>query len=103
MTGSAPLQTVIPNAGVVDRYEELRRQQVLSPCGRTSGGLGLALFLRQGMKAWMDGWSRCVAAGPAKAPDRSRAGEGMVPWDLRGEVVVILAGTSLRIGQERRA
>jgi hypothetical protein len=103
MTGSAPLQTVIPNAGVVDRYEELRRQQVLSPCGRTSGGLGLALFLRQGMKGWMDGWSRCVAAGPAKTPDRSRPGEGIVLWDLRGEVVAILAGMALSIGQEMRA
>ena len=103
MTGSALLQPVIPNAGVVDRYEELRRQQVLRPCGRTGGGLGLALFLRQGMKGWMDGWSRCVAAGPAKTPDRSRPGEEIVPWDLRGEVAAILAGMALSIGQERRA
>ncbi|MGA7413580.1 MAG: hypothetical protein WBW33_24105 [Bryobacteraceae bacterium] len=102
MTESVPLATVIPDAGVVDRYEELRRQHGLTPCGRTGGGLGLGLFLRQGMKGWMDGWSRCVAAGPAKAPDRSKPGEGIVPWDLRGEVAAILAGMALSIGQQRR-
>lgn len=102
MTESVPLATVIPDAGIVDRYEELRSQQVLSPCGRTGGGLGLGLFLRQGMKGWMDGWSRCVA-GPAKATDRAKRGEGVVPWDLRGEVAAILAGMALGIGQQRRA
>jgi len=55
------------------------------------------------MKGWMDSWSRCVAVGPAKAPDRSKPGEGIVPWDLRGEVAAILAGMALSIGQERRA
>jgi hypothetical protein len=102
MTESAPRSTAIPNDGVVDRYEELRTQ-VLCRHGRAGGGLGLALFLRQGMKGWLEGWSRGVAAGPAKAPNRSRLGEGMVPWDLRGEVVGILAGMVLSIGQERRA
>ncbi|HSQ49741.1 MAG TPA: hypothetical protein VLL94_00585 [Nitrospiraceae bacterium] len=101
MTQSAvPL---MPAADMVDRYEELRRQ-TLSPKGGGSGGRGLVLFLREGMKAWMDAWLGCLIAGPTKPPNKSGSMvESVVPWDLRGQVVAILAGMALSIRQEMRA
>lgn len=102
MTESVPVSMAVPNASIVDRYEELRRQ-VLNLYDRAGGGLGLALFFRQGMKGSMEACSRCEAARPMKAQDKSRPVEGIVPWDLRNEVVAILAGMALSIGQEMRA
>ena len=102
MTQSVPASIPVFNGDVVDRYEELRGQ-VLNPVGRGSGGQGLTLFLRQGMKAWMDAWLRCRIAGPTKAPIKSSLVEGIVPWDQRAEVVAILAGMALSIRQEMRA
>ena len=55
---------------MVGHYEDLRRQ-VLSPTGVGRGGRGVVLFLRQGMKAWMDAWLGCVTAGPTKVPLQS--------------------------------
>jgi hypothetical protein len=59
------------------------------------------LFLRQGMKGWMNGWSRCHNPGPPKPA--SDAGVGaVVPWHVRREVIAILAGMALNIGREMR-
>ena len=91
-----------PAGDMVERYEDLRRQ-VLSQKGVSHGGRGLVLFLRQGMKAWMDAWLGCLIAGPAKAPIESDSIRSVVPWDLRGEVAAILAGMALSIGQEMGA
>ena len=102
MAQSVPASIPASDVGVVDRYEEMRGQ-VLRPEGRGSGGQGLTLFLRQGMKGWMDAWSRCRVAGPPKAPIQSSLVDGVVPWDLRAEVVAILAGMALSIRPEIRA
>ena len=87
---------------MVERYEDLRRQ-VLTQKGVGQGGRGLVLFLRQGMKAWMDAWLGCVIAGPTKTPIESDAIGSVVPWDLRCELAAILAGMALSIGQEMSA
>ena len=100
MTQSAPPLTPIGN--MVGHYEDLRRQ-VLSQTGVGRGGRGLVLFLRQGMKAWMDAWLGCVTAGPTKVSLQSNSIGFVVGWDLRGEVAAILAGMALSIGQEMKA
>ena len=82
------------------RYEELR-QQALGRWERGSGGRGFALFLRQGMKGWMEAWSRCVPEIPT-CPLRGYSREEIVPLDLRAEVVMVLTGMVLREGQEVR-
>ena len=87
---------------MVERYEDLRRQ-VLSQKSAGHGGRGLVLFLRQGMKAWMDAWLSCLIAAPTRAPIESHSLGPAVPWDLRGEVAAILAGMALSIGQEMSA
>ena len=86
--------------GLVARYEELR-QQALGKWERGWGGRGFALFLRQGMKGWMEAWYRCVPEIPAH-PLRGYSREEIVSLDLRAEVVMVLTGMVLREGQEVR-
>ena len=51
---------------LVERYEELRRQAA----GELGRGAGMVVFLRQGMKVWMDSWSKWAseAYGAALKP-----------------------------------
>jgi hypothetical protein len=56
--------------GLIAAYEELRRQLL-----NGQRGPGLALFVRRGMREWMNGCSLCVAPSPTKeftaAPDEA--------------------------------
>jgi hypothetical protein len=94
-----PARSSAPASDLVECYEDLRRQ-ALSQNGARHGGRGLVLFLRQGMKAWMDAWLGSLIAGPTKTPIGSDSMGPGVPWDLRGQVAAILAGMALSIGQE---
>jgi hypothetical protein len=85
---------------VVEGYEELRKQ-ILGTGGRNPGGLGLALLMRQGMKSWMDAWSRRAPEVSVRPLPESSRGE-IVPLDLRTEVVMILTGMALSARQEGR-
>jgi hypothetical protein len=86
---------------IVVSYEELRRQALDSASGM-GGGWGLTLFLRQGMQSWMEAWSQCRP--PELVGDRKKADSlSIVPLDLRGEVVKILAAMALHRQWEGRA
>src|SRR6185369_16562378 len=50
-------------ADLTAQYEQLRSDALLSP-GVHRCGLGLVLFLRQGMLSWMRATSRCTSARP---------------------------------------
>ena len=52
----------------VTRYEDLRRHVIGNGGGHR---LGLALFHREGMKAWLDAWSTCTTRGPRPLRDAS--------------------------------
>jgi len=72
--------------------------------GSTSGGqgLGLALFLRRGMTAWMQAWSEC--AGKVEPETRSvSGGNETIPVDMRSELTTLLAGMILSLQQEATA
>lgn len=92
-----PTHTAAPlgKDGLIAAYEELRRQLL-----NGQRGPGLALFLRRGMREWMNGCSLCVAPSPTKestaAPD-----EAVLPQGARTEIVLILAGMLLHGCQER--
>jgi hypothetical protein len=67
-------------ADLTQAYETLRERR-LSRCGETTPGL--AIFLQQGMVAWME---ICSAVLPAAAvPTRTETGS------LPGEVVTVMA------------
>lgn len=78
----------------MNHYEELRRQG-LDQSGGRRGALGLALFIRQGMKSWMEACSHCLPSGVPVKPQNESGPEAMVPLDLHAEVVRILAGMAL--------
>src|SRR4029077_4553441 len=63
---AAPLE----KDGLIAAYEELRRQIL-----NGQRGPGLALFMRRGMREWMNACSLCLAPSPTKeftaAPDRA--------------------------------
>jgi len=90
MRKTAELQTLIC------AYEDLRQQAVVRS---SSGNLGMALFLHQGMVAWMQvcSWlaspvspnSRQCLSPPCRVPD-----------DVRGEIVLVLAAMALRRAPE---
>jgi hypothetical protein len=92
-----PADTAAPldKDGFIAAYEELRRQIL-----NGQRGTGLALFMRRGMREWMNACSLCLAPSPTKeftaAPD-----ETVLPQGARTEVVLILAGMLLHGCQER--
>ena len=69
----------------VTRYEDLRRHVV-----RDGGGhrLGLALFHREGMKAWLDAWSTCTTQDAR--PLRNTSDDPVRPLTLAGDVAAVV-------------
>jgi hypothetical protein len=83
---------------LVTHYEQLRRDATGgSACGRE--GLGLALFLRRGMTAWMQAWLQCTRCVTPQAQIQS-ATPPAVPIDVRAQVASLLAGIILGLQQE---
>jgi hypothetical protein len=74
------------------RYEQLRSDVLSRGQGISSAGLGLAVFLRDGITAWMRACSRAVTA-PARTC--AQLSTNVLPYDLRNEAVLILAGILL--------
>jgi hypothetical protein len=64
-----------------------------------SQGLGLALFLRRGMTAWMQTWSECtVNVEPATS---SQPGiYETIPVDMRSQITTMLASMILSQQEE---
>ena len=67
---------------------------------RRSGGgsLGLALFLRRGMTAWMQACSEC--ADVETEPCSLSEGQETVPVEVRSQLTTLLAGMILSLQQE---
>jgi hypothetical protein len=85
----------MPREELTRYYEELRTQALAS----TGRGLGLTLFLREGMYSWMRACAGSIApaqrnvAGRVVAVDR---GEVVVP----AEFTMLLAGLALEVSKE---
>jgi hypothetical protein len=107
-TGSAGKKTSLNRPGgardvakprtPISAYEDLRQQ---ATDGSSSGGLGMALFLSQGMVAWM----RACSWVSSTTPDNLRrcpTAAVSLPNDLRGEVVLVLAAMALNQASEVR-
>jgi hypothetical protein len=72
---------------LVARYEELRSQVM----GGLGNGMGLALFVRQGMRSWIEAWRYCtLGTQPAQHQP-----EPAVPALLRTELTLLLASMVL--------
>src|ERR1051326_4415305 len=76
---------------LTEQYEQLRREATArSEDG--SKGLGLALFLRRGMTAWMQAWAQCTDHVAPNAQSQPATTAAAVPIDLRAQVATLLAG-----------
>jgi hypothetical protein len=85
----------MPREELTTYYEELRTQ-ALAATGR---GLGLTLFLREGMYSWMHACAGSVALAQRNIADRVVAvgrGEVVVP----AEFTMLLAGLALEVSKE---
>ena len=71
----------------VTRYEDLRRHVI----GHAGGHrLGLALFHREGMKAWLDAWSTCTTRGARPLRDAPGDPDWVRPLALTGDVGAVV-------------
>lgn len=94
MTNQQPSTPVSgTDSTIVSRYEGLRRQALDSADGADRGA-GLALFVRQGMKSWMQAWSQCVVCDPETSQIKTSTKE-VSPIQLNREAVMILASMAL--------
>ena len=84
----------------VSRYEQLR-SDALSHCHGMSGGFGLAVLLREGITAWMRACSRAVTP-PTPVLAQPNPTDPL-PWNMRTEAVLILAGMLLGNNSEAHA
>lgn len=75
---------------LINHYEELRLQALEQTA--VNRGLGLALLLQQGMRCWVESWSKCVP--PPRGMREGSTGHS-IPLELHGEIANILAGMAL--------
>jgi hypothetical protein len=67
----------------VERYEDLRHEVIDHRSGHR---LGLALFHREGMKAWLDAWSTCTPRDAHPRCDAFDDTDGVRPLRLTGDI-----------------
>ncbi len=83
------------NGKLTAHYEQLRADAL----NRSGHGFGLALFLQQGMTAWMRAWSEC--ANTQKPPSASTVPlAAPLPSAVRAQLTLILASMLTRPRQE---
>src|SRR5437762_6162887 len=81
---------------LISAYEDLRRQ---AAGGSSSRGLGMAIFLGQGMVAWMLACSWVASTNPDNVR-RCQTTAAPLPNELRGEIVLVLATMALKQAPE---
>jgi hypothetical protein len=84
----------------VTRYEDLRRHVIDRGGGHR---LGLALFHREGMKAWLDAWSSCTTRDARPSRDAGDDADRVRPLTLAGDVgsvVRLVASMAMTILQD---
>jgi hypothetical protein len=81
---------------LISAYEDLRRQA--AQCS-IAGGLGMAIFLGQGMVAWMLACSWVASTNPHNV-HRCPISAAPLPDELRAEIVLVLAAMALKQAAE---
>jgi hypothetical protein len=83
---------------VISRYEQLRSQALgkLFPDGR---GLGLALFMRKGMAAWMQTWSEHTAKVKTVNTQVLDTGK-LIPENTTGQLTTVLTNMIMDLNRK---
>jgi hypothetical protein len=74
------------------QYESLRSQVVDKQGALSERSLGLALFIRQGMIAWIESCHRCM---PAHSPLDKQREQAVFPYEAKSEMIKVLANITL--------
>jgi hypothetical protein len=74
------------------QYESLRSQVVDKQGALYERNLGLALFIRQGMLAWIESCQRCMPAHSTLDKQREPA---VFPYEANSEMIKVLANITL--------
>jgi len=80
------------DGALVAAYEQLRRP-FLGPAAGPARGLGLALLVERGLRAWMEACADVVHTAATPAPQPSQP--ALLSLSVRTEMVVLLAGMVL--------
>ena len=92
---------------LVDHYEDLRRGKLLKDRGAAQG---FALFLRDGMMAWMHAWMSVMeaersppqaAASPLETAAHVAAGDHLLPAQMYPQISRILTNMALSLLEEQ--
>ena len=74
------------------QYESLRSQVLNRQRDFSEGGLGLTLFIRRGMLAWMEVCHRCT---PADSNQQERTETSIFAYSVTSEMVKVMANITL--------
>ncbi|ETR69446.1 MAG: hypothetical protein OMM_09586 [Candidatus Magnetoglobus multicellularis str. Araruama] len=75
------------------QYESLRLRVFKKDENYNKGGLGLAMFLRQGMLSWINAWQQY--APESFSTDKQSNKSPMLPSDVQSEMTKVLANITL--------
>jgi len=82
------------DGALVAAYEQLRRP-FLGPAAGPLRGLGLALLIERGLRAWMEACADVVRTAVRPEPQPSRP--ALLSSTVRTEMIMLLAGMVLEI------
>ena len=74
------------------QYESLRSQVLKKEGALPERNLGLALFIRRGMLAWIETCHRCI---PANSTLDKQTKTTVFPYEIKSEMIKVLANITL--------
>lgn len=92
------LATAAPSR-LTAQYEQLRAQAIAGSAA-VAAPLGLAVFLRRGLAAWLVVCTQCIPAPQTERPVAVADPSVGLPIDLHAEAVRVLASMALAVCQK---
>ncbi len=82
------------------QYEDLRSEALQYSVNCNSKNHGLALFIRNGMLAWIQAWSSCTLPHISTSEQKTHAPKQSFSSDLNDQVAILLTNMALNIFKE---
>jgi hypothetical protein len=92
MIATIPHSAIRPEDSTLLQYEALRSRVLIKPAILNQRGLGLALFIRQGMLAWIEICQRCI---PATANHEKWRKTPALAYETTSEMIKVMANITL--------
>jgi hypothetical protein len=92
MIAASPHSEIRPEESTLLQYEQLRSRVFNKPAMLNQRGLGLALFIRQGMLAWIEICQRCI---PSTANQEKWRKTPALAYETTSEMIKVMANITL--------